>query len=94
MLKSKSKSKNMSSQLLRRCVSCQKIAPKDQFWRVVRLPSGIQLDRGMGRSAYICPNESCLQQAQKKNRLGRSLRTNVPTEIFTDLKNRLEITLS
>lgn len=27
----------------------------------------------MGRSAYICPNMSCLSTAQKKNRLGRSL---------------------
>jgi len=49
----------------------------------------IQLDHGMGRSAYICQKLECLQIAQKKNRLGRSLRTHIPPEIFDILKSRL-----
>jgi predicted RNA-binding protein YlxR (DUF448 family) len=49
----------------------------------------IQLDDGMGRSAYLCKNLDCLQLAQKKNRLGRSLRTPIPPEIFDILKARL-----
>lgn len=52
----------------RRCISCRKVGLKDEFWRIVRVfPSGkVQLDQGMGRSAYICPETSCLQAAQKK----------------------------
>jgi hypothetical protein len=50
----------------------------------------IQLDQGMGRSAYLCQNLDCLQIAQKKNRLGRSLRTYIPPEIFDILKSRLK----
>jgi len=49
----------------------------------------IQLDHGMGRSAYVCQKLECLQLAQKKNRLGRSLRTQIPPEIFDILKSRL-----
>ena len=49
----------------------------------------IQLDHGMGRSAYLCKKLECLQLAQKKNRLGRSLRTQIPPEIFDLLKSRL-----
>ncbi|GBO56353.1 hypothetical protein APA_4683 [Pseudanabaena sp. lw0831] len=49
----------------------------------------IQLDHGMGRSAYLCKKLECLQLAQKKNRLGRSLRTQIPPEIFDILKSRL-----
>jgi uncharacterized protein len=49
----------------------------------------IQLDHGMGRSAYVCQKLECLQIAQKKNRLGRSLRTHIPPEIFDTLKSRL-----
>jgi predicted RNA-binding protein YlxR (DUF448 family) len=49
----------------------------------------IQLDHGMGRSAYLCQKLECLQIAQKKNRLGRSLRTPIPPEIFDLLKSRL-----
>jgi predicted RNA-binding protein YlxR (DUF448 family) len=74
----------------RRCISCGKLAPKSEFWRVVRDISGqVTLDRGMGRSAYICPNHDCLQKAQKKNRLGRALKTAVPDSIFQTLADRL-----
>ncbi len=97
----------MALKLHRRCVSCQYVAIRDTFWRVVRVPiattdqrakegeskqevqNHIQLDHGMGRSAYLCQKLECLQIAQKKNRLGRSLRTHIPPEIFDILKSRL-----
>ncbi len=75
----------------RRCISCSKVAPKELFWRVVRVyPSGqIQLDRGMGRSAYICPQSDCLQKARTKNRLGRFLKAKIPEQIYQNLQVRL-----
>jgi predicted RNA-binding protein YlxR (DUF448 family) len=75
----------------RRCLSCRQVAPKQSFWRVVRVyPSQkVQLDLGMGRSAYLCPQESCLVAAQKKNRLGRSLHTVIPDELYETLRDRL-----
>jgi len=52
----------------RRCISCRKVGLKQDFWRIVRVfPSGkVQLNEGMGRSAYICPQMSCLQVAQER----------------------------
>ncbi|MBW4576792.1 MAG: YlxR family protein [Aphanothece sp. CMT-3BRIN-NPC111] len=75
----------------RRCVSCRQLAPKEVFWRIVRVyPSQqVQLDQGMGRSAYLCPQASCLEAARKKNRLGRSLKASVPAEIYQTLSQRL-----
>ena len=75
----------------RRCLSCRKVGLKEEFWRIVRVfPSGqVQLDRGMGRSAYICPQASCLCASQKKNRLGRSLRASVPETLYQTLWQRL-----
>jgi uncharacterized protein len=75
----------------RRCISCRQVFPKEGFWRIVRVfPSQtVQLDQGMGRSAYLCPQASCLQAAQKKNRLGRSLKAAVPEEIYRTLWQRL-----
>ena len=75
----------------RRCISCRQVNLKQEFWRIVRVfPSGkVQLDQGMGRSAYICPQESCLQVAQKKNRLGRSLHGTVPDTVYQALWQRL-----
>ncbi|NEO32345.1 MAG: YlxR family protein [Symploca sp. SIO3C6] len=75
----------------RRCLSCRTILPKEAFWRVVRVhPSrNVQLDEGMGRSAYLCPKASCLATAQKKNRLGRVLRAPVPSSLYQTLWERL-----
>jgi len=76
---------------IRRCVVCRRTAPKEEFWRVVRLhPShAIVLDVGMGRSAYLCPQADCLKAAQKKNRLGKALKATVPDAVFHELTYRL-----
>ncbi len=75
----------------RRCISCRQVASKDAFWRIVRVyPSHqIQLDEGMGRSAYLCTQATCLSAAQKKNRLGKALKAQVPKEIYQTLWQRL-----
>lgn len=80
---------------LRRCVSCRKVALRSEFWRVVRChPSReITIDLGdkllQGRSVYLCPNPDCLQLAQKKNRLGRSLKAAVDGDIYQQLASNL-----
>ena len=75
----------------RRCVSCRKIAAKESFWKIVRVASNheICLERGMGRSAYLCPNINCLTQAKLKNRLSSCLKTKVPERIYQSLQERL-----
>lgn len=80
----------------RRCVSCRKVAAKQAFWRIVRVHSAsvdaaplVQLDYGMGRSAYLCPQAACLQLAQKKNRLGRALKATVADGFYQALWQRL-----
>jgi uncharacterized protein len=76
----------------RRCVSCRKIAPRGEFWRVVRCASDHQvvLDQGMGRSVYLCPSADCLKTAQRKDRLSRALKTKVDQRIYQALSDRLD----
>ncbi|NJL46250.1 MAG: YlxR family protein [Leptolyngbyaceae cyanobacterium SM2_5_2] len=76
----------------RRCVSCRRVAPRQQFWRVVRSSADgtTAVDWGMGRSAYLCPQVGCLRLAQKKNRLGRALKVQVPDSVWVTLWQRLE----
>ncbi|MGB3203089.1 MAG: YlxR family protein [Nodosilinea sp.] len=75
----------------RRCVSCRRVGPRADFWRLVRVypDRKVQMEFGMGRSAYLCPNADCLRQAQKKGRLGRALKANVPEVIYQNLWQRL-----
>jgi uncharacterized protein len=75
----------------RRCVSCRQLALKSEFWRVVRSHPDHQvvIDRGdtwvQGRSAYLCRSVDCLQLAQKKNRLGRSIKAQVSEDVYQQL---------
>ncbi|MEL6468705.1 MAG: YlxR family protein [Cyanobacteria bacterium J06623_4] len=75
----------------RLCISCRRTAHRDLLWRVVRTfpEHRIQLDGGMGRSAYLCKRAACLSAARKKNRLGRVLKAPVPAEIYEQLEARL-----
>lgn len=75
----------------RRCVSCRRLAPKPEFWRVVRVAktATVCLDHGMGRSAYLCPQDGCLRMAKRKNRLGRALKVPIPDALWTTLEQRL-----
>ncbi len=73
-------------------MSCRRKANKEDFWRVIRVwpIQQVQLDQGMGRSAYLCPTTHCLQQAQRKDRLGKVLKAKVPPEIYETLWARLK----
>ncbi|ABW33098.1 YlxR family protein [Acaryochloris marina] len=77
----------------RLCISCRQVAPKSELWRIVRVypDHQIQLDQGMGRSAYLCPQANCLKAAQKKNRLAKALRAKVPDSLYESLWERLEL---
>ncbi len=80
----------MQRPILRRCVACRKLLNRQQLWRVVRdHQDGVVLDKGMGRSAYLCPNQNCLEQARRQKRLQRALRCQVPPNVLEVLQKRL-----
>jgi predicted RNA-binding protein YlxR (DUF448 family) len=43
----------------------------------------------MGRSAYLCPNPECLEEAARRKRLQRALRCQVADSIVETLQKRL-----
>jgi len=77
--------------VLRQCVACRRVADRGELLRVVRLAGGgLALDAGMGRSAYLCPTVHCLEEARRRKRLQRSLRTPVADSIVAGLQARIE----
>ena len=76
--------------VLRRCVSCRQLLDRKQLWRIVRdFQDGVVLDKGMGRSAYLCPNENCLKEALQRKRLQKALRCQINAIVVEVLQNRL-----
>ncbi|MCP9927954.1 YlxR family protein [Cyanobium sp. CH-040] len=78
--------------VLRRCVACRRLSDRSLLWRVVRLAGGgVQLDQGMGRSAYLCPDPACLEEARRRRRLQRALRCPVDDGLLDQLEQRLAV---
>ncbi len=82
---------------MRMCIGCGENKPKKELIRIVKSPDGeISLDttgKKSGRGAYICQNQSCLNQAMKHHRLEKNFSCNISAEIYEVMQNALsEIT--
>ncbi len=76
--------------VLRRCVACRKVVDRKQLFKVTRdYQNGVVLNGGMGRSAYLCPNETCLEEAWRRKRLQKALRCQVNLNVIEVLQERL-----
>ena len=76
--------------ILRRCVACRKLLNRKQLLKVTRdYQDGVVLEGGMGRSAYLCPNEVCLEESWRRKRLQKALRCQVPNSVVEVLQKRL-----
>tara|TARA_E500000178_G_C16466973_1_gene507040 strand:- start:31 stop:309 length:279 start_codon:yes stop_codon:yes gene_type:complete len=76
--------------VLRRCVACRQLQDRRSLWRVIRdHKDGVRVDIGMGRSAYLCQREECLEEARRRKRLQKALRCQVPDEVLAALEQRL-----
>lgn len=68
--------------------------PKKELLRVIKTAeSEILLDetgRKNGRGAYICARGECLEKAEKSKGLARSLKIEIPKEIYEELKREMK----
>lgn len=79
-----------SRPILRRCVACRQLMDRRLLWRLIRdHRDGVLLDKGMGRSAYLCPRKTCLEEAYRRKRLQKALRCQVPETVLAALEQRL-----
>ena len=76
--------------ILRRCVACRELMDRQNLLKVTRdFQDGVVLTGGMGRSAYLCPSETCLEIALKRKRLQKSLRCQVNESIIKVLQKQI-----
>ena len=63
--------------ILRRCISCRKIFDRVDMLRITyENKSGVFINSGIGRSAYICKTKTCAKDPKLKKNLQRALKTN------------------
>jgi len=73
--------------ILRRCISCRGIFDRVNLLRITyENKSGIFINSGIGRSAYICKTKNCTQDSKLKKNLQRALKTNFDHEFYEVFK--------
>ena len=79
---------------MRQCIGCREMKNKKEMMRVLKTGEGeILLDttgRKNGRGAYLCYSLECLEKARKNKGLERSLKTEIPQEVYERLEKEFE----
>ena len=71
--------------VMRMCISCRKTYDRKHLIKITKdHKQGILLQKGMGRSAYICKSKKCYSDSKIKKKLQKALKTSLGTE-FIDI---------
>ena len=78
----------------RKCVGCGELKDKNSLIKITaQNPHGEIIINGgtkiFGRSAYLCYNSSCIENAFKKDKLKKALKSPVPQDLKGKLLNEL-----
>lgn len=76
----------------RKCTGCGEMKEKKAMVRVLKCEEGITLDitgKKNGRGAYLCRSEECFKKAVKNKGLERSLKVQIPQEVYDALEEEL-----
>ena len=83
----------MKKQPQRMCLGCREMKQKSELLRIVRSPEGeVSIDltfKSPGRGAYICKNPECFKRIIKSRALSRTLKTEIPEEIYEKIQECL-----
>ena len=75
----------------RKCVGCGEFKPRENLIRIMKTDKdGLVVNpnsKTFGRSAYLCYNNACIENAFKKNRLSKVLKASVPEDLKGKLLN-------
>ena len=71
--------------VLRICISCRKAYDRKNLLKITKdHKQGIMIQKGMGRSAYICKSKECYSDSKIKKKLQKALKTALEPE-FIDI---------
>ncbi len=74
---------NKKRSILRRCISCREIYDRVNMLKITyENKSGIFINSGIGRSAYICKTKKCATDPKLKKNLQRALKTNFDHKFY------------
>ena len=76
----------MADVALRKCIGCGELKPREDMIKITKEFSTDKVvinpnSKTFGRSAYLCYNQSCIEQALKKKKINRALKINANEDL-------------
>ena len=69
--------------IMRICISCRKTYDRKYLIKITKdHKQGVMLQKGMGRSAYICKSKQCLADSKIKKKLQKALKTSLEPDFI------------
>lgn len=83
----------MKKQILRKCLSTNKVYPREELFRIVKTPEGeIKLDlsnRLNGRGVYLLKDKEAINKAKGKDLISRAFEKKCDLSIYDEMINLL-----
>ena len=80
----------LKTPVLRICISCRKTYDRKDLLKITKdHKQGIILQKGMGRSAYICKSKKCYSDSKIKKKLQKALKTSIEPEFIDIFKKEI-----
>lgn len=85
----------MTKECLRKCVGCNELRPCENLIKITKEHSTGEIyvkpnSKIFGRSAYLCYNQECIEQALKKQKLNRALKISAKIDLKGLLNGQLK----
>ncbi|MBW3074468.1 YlxR family protein [Prochlorococcus marinus] len=69
--------------VMRICISCRKTYDRKDLFKITKdHKQGIMIQKGTGRSAYICKSNKCYSDSKIKKKLQKALKTSLEPEFI------------
>ena len=69
--------------VMRICISCRKTYDRNHLLKITKdHKKGTMIQKGMGRSAYICKSNKCYSDSKIKKKLQKALKTFLDSEFI------------
>ena len=68
---------------MRRCVACRIVQDRQKLLKFTNdVESGLMINKGIGRSAYVCKTKKCSKDAKFKKNLQKALKTRIDPKFY------------
>ena len=68
---------------MRRCITCRVVQDRLKLLRFTNdVELGLMIDKGIGRSAYVCKTQKCSKDSKFKKNLQKALKTTINPKFY------------